>query len=306
MALDLTGLSVYTDQNSTDLVRKAFLGARIFNHATVMSGIKYKEAIQLFETDAVLQAGGCGWSASGTTKLTQQDIEVAEFKVNEGICPDDLNKYWGQKLLNAGSYHEDLPFEAVYSEEKAQKVAAEIERQIMVGSVAGGDLVDGAITKLDTTLSGDTVDGNPSSVTAITASNIIGIVEDAIGVIPADLLEEEVTMYVGYDFYKLYNRALRAANLFNNERFGDDNAPLYIQDIYGTNVKMVAIKPLNATNKFFITLEDNMRIGTDLESDWEEFKIFYSEDNDEVRVRMKGKFGVTFVYPELVTYFKLA
>ncbi len=305
MSLNLTGLSEYTNQNSTDLIRKAFLGARIFNYSTVMSGVKYKEAIQLFETDAILQAGGCGWSASGTTKLVQQDIQVAEFKVNEDICPDDLNKYWGQKLLNAGSYHEDLPFETVYSEEKAEKVAAEVERQIMVGSVAGGDLIDGLITKLDGVFSGDTVDGNPNSVTAITASNIIEIVEDAIEVIPADLLDQDVTMYVGYDFYKLYNRALRAANLFNNERFGDDNAPLYVQDIFGTNVKMVAIKALNATNKFFITLEDNIRIGTDLVSDWEEFKIFYFEAEDVVRVRMKGKFGTTFVYPDLTVYFKL-
>ncbi len=305
MALNLTGLSEYTDQNSSDLIRKAFLGARIFNYSTVMSGVKYKEAIQLFETDAVLQAGGCGFNASGTTKLTQQDIEVQEFKVNEDICPDDLNKYWGQKLLNAGSYHEDLPFEAVYSEEKAQKVSEEVERQIMVGSVGSGDLIDGLITKLDGSFSADTIDGNTSNATAITATNIIEIVEDAIQVIPADLLDQDVTMYVGYDFYKLYNRALRAANLFNNERFGDDNAPLYIQDIFGTNVKMVAIKALNATNKFFITLEDNIRIGTDLVSDWEEFRIFYFEAEDVVRVRMKGKFGTTFVYPDLTVYFKL-
>lgn len=306
MALDLTGLSQWTDENSTGLIRKAFLGARIFNHATVMSGIKYKEAIQLFSTDAVLQAGGCGWNASGTTSLTQQEIQVAEFKVNEAICPDDLNKYWGQKLLNAGSYHEELPFEQVYSEEKAEKVAAEVERQIMVGSVAGGDLIDGLITKMDTSFSGSVVDANTSNATAITSTNIIELVEDAIATIPADLLDQEVTLYVGYDFYKLYNRALRDVNLFNNERFGDENFPLHIQTLFGTNVTMIAIKALNATNKFFITLEDNIRIGTDLVSNWEEFKIFYSEDNDEVRVRMKGKFGVTFVYPELVSYFKLA
>lgn len=306
MSLDLNGLSQYTDQNSTDLVRKAFLGARIFDYATVMSGIKYKEAIQLFETDAVLQAGGCGWNASGTTKLTQQDMEVAEFKVNEGICPDDLNKYWGQKLLNAGSYNENLPFEAVYAEEKAAKVAAEVERQLINGEVGAGDLIDGLITQMDGVYSAIVIDANTAAVAAITAANIIEVVENAIASISDDLLDQDVTMYVGFDLYKLYNRALRAANLFNNERFGDDNAPLYVQDIYGTNVKMVALKPLNSSNKFFITIEDNLRIGTDLVNDWEEFKIFYFEAEDEVRVRMKGKFGTTFVYPELVSYFKLA
>ena len=42
-----------------------------------------------------------------------------------------------------------------------------------------------------------------------------------------------------------------------------------------------------------------------MKTDSEEFRIFYSEDNDEVRFRAKWKMGVQFAFPEFVVFFTL-
>jgi len=102
----------------------------------------------------------------------------------------------------------------------------------------------------------------------------------------------------------LYSLALRNANLFHYtgaENQGED----YSQMIPGTNIKAVAVRGLNGTNKMFLSSASNFYFGTDLLSDAEEFQIFYSYDFDEVRFRSKWKQGVMFAFPDYVVYFKL-
>jgi hypothetical protein len=46
--------------------------------------------------------------------------------------------------------------------------------------------------------------------------------------------------------------------------------------------------------------------GTDLLSDEEQFSIWFSRDNDEVRFQAAFKAGVQFAYPDLIVDWKLA
>jgi len=46
--------------------------------------------------------------------------------------------------------------------------------------------------------------------------------------------------------------------------------------------------------------------GTDLLTDEENFELWYSKDNDEVRFQASFKVGVQVAYPDLVVDFRLA
>lgn len=311
MSLNVAGLTAYVDENKMALIKKAVLGGRTLRFITVQPDIKSSATINIINSDLVAQAGACGWSEDGETILSQQLLSVCPLRVNESICLDTLEQYYTQKLMQPGSYNETIPFEQIFASEKADKINALIDDLIWKGDTQNGTgnlaLCDGFIylAENDVNWTGTTVDGNVDNVTAITASNIVDIVDGASSVVPTDILGmNDLTLFCGYDFYRQYALALRNANLFHYtgaENQGED----FSQMIPGTNIKVVAVRGLNSTNKFFLTSASNLYFGTDLLSDAEDFSIFYSADYDEVRFRSKWKQGVQAAFPEFVVFFSL-
>lgn len=308
MALNVAGLTQYVDENKMALIKKMILGGRTLRYITTQPDIKSVATINIINSNLVAQANTCGWNEAGTTILTQQDLSVCPLKINESICLSTLENYYTQKLMRPGSYNEQIPFEEIYASEKADQISALIDDLIWKGNVATGvgnlALCDGFIKLADVNFSGSVVDGNVQNVTALTASNIISVVDDITSVVPTNIWgQDDLLLFMGYDTYRLWSLALRNANLFHYtgaENQGED----YSQLIPGTNIRAVAVRGLNGTNKMFLSSASNFYFGTDLLSDAEEFQIFYSFDFDEVRFRSKWKQGVMFAFPDYVVYFK--
>jgi hypothetical protein len=308
MALNVAGLTAYIDQVKMDLIKKMILGGRTTSFITVQPGIKSAASINLLSSNLVAQAGGCGFTDAGTTILTQNTLNVCPLKVNESICIDTLEQYYTQVMLQPGSYDTDFGFEQIYTEEKVSQISSLIDNLIWQGNTAGGGqlaLCNGFITLANTTYSGSVVDGNVANYTAITAANIIAIVDDAVQVIPTNIIaEDDLYLYCGYDFARLYFTALRNANLYNYPSV-ETGANDFMITIPSSNVKLVAVKGLTGTNKFFISTKSNMYFGCDLLDDYENLEIFYSMDFQEVRVVAKWKSGVNAAFWDYVVYFKL-
>jgi hypothetical protein len=308
MALNVAGLTAYVDENKMALIKKMILGGRTLRYITTQPDIKSTATINIINSNLVAQANTCGWNEAGTTILTQQDLSVCSLKINESICLSTLEQYYTQKLMRPGSYNEQIPFEEIYASEKADQISALIDDLIWKGNVATGvgnlALCDGFIKLADVNFSGSVVDGNVQNVTALTSSNIISVVDDITSVVPTNIWgQDDLILFMGYDTYRLWSLALRNANLFHYtgaENQGED----YSQMVPGTNIKAVAVRGLNGTNKMFLSSASNFYFGTDLLSDAEEFQIFYSYDFDEVRFRSKWKQGVMFAFPDYVVYFK--
>jgi hypothetical protein len=308
MALNVNGLTAYVDQVKMDLIKKMILGGRSTSFMTVQPGIKSAASINLLSSDLVAQAGGCGFTDDGETILTQNTLNVCPLKVNESICIDTLEQYYTQVMLQPGSYDTDFGFEQIYTEEKVSQISSLIDTLIWTGneSVTGQTgLCNGFVTLANTTYSGSVVNGNVNSVTAITPSNIIDIIDNAVEVIPTNIInQDDLYCYVGYDFFRTYTLALRNANLYNYPSV-ETGANDFMITIPATNIKMVAMKGLTGTNKFFISTKSNLYFGTDLLEDYENLQIFYSMDFQEVRVVAKWKSGVNAAFWDYVVYFKL-
>lgn len=222
---------------------------------------------------------------------------------------DTLEQYYTQAMMNPGSYNTQIPFEQIYAEEKVSQISSLIDNLIWRGNTATGSgdlaLCDGFIRLADVTYSGSVVDGNPGNYTAITAANIVAIVDEAVNVIPANIIDQDdLYLYCGYDFYRTYATALRNANLFHYTG-AEDQGEQFSQIVPGTNVRLIAVKGLNTTNKFFISSKSNLFFGTDLLNDYENFELWYSMDFQEVRMASKWKQGVNAAFWDYVVYFKL-
>jgi hypothetical protein len=309
MSLNVAGLTAYVDQERMALIKKMILAGRSVRYLTVQPDIKSAASINLLSSNLDAQAGGCGFTDAGTTILTQNTLNVCPLKVNESICLNTLEQYYTQAMMNPGSYNTQIPFEQLYAEEKVSQISSLIDNLIWRGNTATGSgdlaLCDGFIRLADVTYSGSVVDGNVANYTAITAANIIAIVDDAVNAIPANIIDQDdLYLYCGYDFYRVYATALRNANLFHYTG-AEDQGEQFSQIVPGTNVRMIAVKGLNTTNKFFISSKSNLFFGTDLLNDYENFELWYSMDFQEVRMASKWKQGVNAAFWDYVVYFKL-
>ena len=120
MSYDVSALTDYVKENDKDIITQTFHGLTSMDYLTVQPNIKTSENIATFVTDAVLQAGACGWSPNGSTVLGKRTLTVADIMVQEALCSKDLEAKMFQISFKAGTMAgaEDMPIEALYIQEK--------------------------------------------------------------------------------------------------------------------------------------------------------------------------------------------
>jgi hypothetical protein len=314
MAFNVSALTDYTEQNEALLVTSSVLGAKtaslIKSAGNVMIGVKSSETINIMDTDAIFQAGGsCGFNASGSTSFTQRTVTVGKIKVNEALCPKDLEAKYLQKALPTGSMYDSIPFEQEFTEKKAKRIAAQLETSLWSGDTLSSNVnlnkFDGLV-KLIGAASG-VVDANVSDfisgapLAAITAANVVSIFDGVYKAIPATIVSyDDVVIVCGMDTFRTYTIALKNSNLFHYQiDVKADNEFV----LPGTTIKVVALQGLNGTNKVYAMRLSNLFLGTDLLNEEEKFEIFYAKEADQVRFVSEFKMGVNFAFPDEIVKF---
>jgi len=311
MAFNVTGLTNYVNEQSTDILVKSLFGSKTASvlqaAGQVQVGVKSAEALNILDSTVYFQADGCGYTSSGSTTFTQRTITVGKIKVEETLCPKTLEAKWMQTQIAAGS-PTAVPFEQQISESKASVIAKQLEVAMWQGDTATSNTnpntnkFDG-FNKLIDAVSASTVVGNTSSATAITTTNVEALVDDIYNALPADIAEaDDLVLWVGIDTFKKYTTALRNSNLFH---YAVEAEGLEMM-IPGTNLKMIGTGGLNGSNRMYAGRLSNFFVGTDLANEEEELKYWYSQDNDEVRFRMTCKYGVQVAFPDQIVRFVLA
>ena len=317
MAFNVDALAAYTEQNEALLVTDSVLGAKtaslIKSAGNVMVGVKSSETINIMDTDAIFQAGGsCGFTASGSTTFTQRTVTVGKIKVNEALCPKDLESKYLQKALPTGSMYDSIPFEQEFADKKAKTIAAQLETALWQGDTTSVNVnlnkFDGLV-KLIGAASG-VVAANASTyisgapLSSITATNVVSIFDGIYQAIPAQVVAaEDMTIFVGQDVFRTYTIALKNANQFHYSIDVKADSEFVLP---GTPIKVVALQGLNGTNKIYAARLSNFFLGTDLLNEEEKFEIFYAKEADQVRFVSEFKIGVNFAFPDEIVKFVLA
>jgi len=317
MAFSLGTLTAYVEQNEDLLVASSVLGAKtqqlIQQGGTVMARVKSKETINVMETDAIFQAGGsCGFLTSGTTSITQREVEVGKFKVNEAICPKDLEAYYTQKALAAGSTYDSIPFAEEYTARKAAKIAAQLEKALWQGDKTSLDVnlnkFDGLIELVKDAgalvVNANSVAYHGSVETDITNSNVVAIFDSIYKAIPAEVVDkDDLKIFCGMDVFRTLTVKIKNDDLFHYQVVAAPNTSFFLP---GTSIEVVGTPGLNGTKKVYAMRVSNLYLGTDiLDEDQNRWELFFAREADQVRFVSEFKLGINFAFPQEIVKFEV-
>ncbi len=315
MAFDVSGLTDYVNQQSTELIGRAYFEAKSADYFQVQAGIKSSEAIQLLALAAVPQADtACAFNASGTTTLTQRNIVVGAVKYQDTLCMKTLRAKWTQILLREGSNADSEVNDAMgaaISDQLIKLVKEHVEVLDWQGDTTSGNAYlskyDGLIKIID---AASPIDGNTGSITSGTgittgASGNSDTIVNAMAAArtAAVKAQSDCVVFCGTDFFDGYVSTLLAKNFYHIDPTSFAN---YEMNIPTTNVKIVGVNGLVGTNRLFLGSQDNFYLGVDMLNEEEEFKMWYSQDDDNVKYSIKFKRGVQVAYPSQIVEFELA
>lgn len=311
MAFDVSALANYTKENEALLVTSSVLGSKtaslIKSQGNVMVGVKSAETINIMDTDAIFQSGGtCGFNASGSTTFTQRTVTVGKIKVNESLCPKDLEAKYLQKALPEGSRYDSIAFASDYTDKKAARIAAQLETAIWQGATGSANVNLNKFQGLVALIGTSAVEANNATyyggtATAITTANVVAIFDALYRAIPATVVaKDDMTIWCGQDVFRTYTIALKNANMFNYAFDGKADSEFYLP---GTSIKVVATPGLNGITKIYAIRLSNMFLGTDLLNEEERFELFYAKEADQVRFVSEFKMGVNVAFLDEIASF---
>lgn len=318
MAFSLGSLSAYTRQQVKPLLTEAVFDAKtqelIMSEGIVLPNVKSSVAIPLLDTDAVFAAQSCSFDASGTTTFTQRTVTVGTIKVEEKLCPKDLEAYFTQEALKAGSTYEDFgnsEFQKVFLDKKNARIAAQLETAIWKGDTGSGTANLARFDGLQKLIAaGSPVNANVSgytgvaTITTLSSSNIISAMKGVRAAIPAAYKGKPgYKIFCGFDVWELYQNALIDANNFHYTAVDQVN---YEITIPGTTLKVVAVHGLDGTGDIYGLYMPHVALAVDLVDEENSYKMWYSEDNNDVRFRAEFKMGVNVAYTTEVVSFLAA
>ena len=295
MAYNVSALTAYVAENKDVLVRDIVLGGEggfTVEKLRKQLGVKTSERLHPMNVSTTLQeVSGCGFSAEGSTEISERLVETAQAKVNDEWCEEDLLGKFAEYTVDIQAGKEKLPFEAEIMGQVVRNINKEVERQIWVGDKGNGDLIDGFVTIAQNADSASTITGQTESgATAYEA------VKDTLALIPEEILDEAV-IFVSPAVFREYIQDLVAANLYHYDPANGDWEEMFIP---GSNVKVRKTFGLKGSNYIYASTYDNMVYAADLINAKEELKVWFSDDNDVTRMKVRFNFGVQTLFPDAV------
>jgi len=316
MAFTVSDLTNYVHENEDRILRASIFGAKTISMIETMVGVKSSEKLTTLTSNAQFQAdSGCSYNSSGSTTFSERTMTVSKIMVQETLCPEDLEAKFLQRKVQAGSTHDQLPFEQFIVEQKVKNINKNLEMAVWQGDSSqtyNTNLKQFAGLLKQISDAGTAVDGNTSGATSITSSNAITLLQNMYNVIPADVLgADDLKCFVGWDTFRLIVTNLINNNWFHYQPGGAADAGEIV--IPGLNIPVVAVHGLNASNdsalptskknRMIMARTSNLYFGTDLLNEEENFDIWYSKDNQNIKLSAKFKAGTQIAFPtEIVQY----
>lgn len=279
MAYNVDGLSAYVADNKEVILKDIVFGGEYGNTIPVMAkelGVKGTAKIHPTTITAVLQDvnGECGFSAQGD--LTIADIEVAtkQVKVNTEFCAEKLIGKFAEYKVRVGANEDALPFEA----EIVQGLVKDINKQVERG-------VWNALNESN----------RYQTISLEGAEDAYAKIMKVYEAMPEAVLEDGI-IFVTPAMFRQYVMNLVEKNLYH---YNPANGALDEIFVPGAGVKVRKANGL-LDNNIFATSPKNMVYATDFLGNAEEVKIWYSDDNDTYRVKVRFNYGATFIFDDLV------
>lgn len=281
MAYNVEGLSNYVKDNEKILVKDIVFGGVYGDTIPLMAkqlGIKTSERIHPSTVEAVLQdVEGCGFNAQGGLNISERTITTKQKKVNMDFCPETLLNKFAEYEVRVGANEGAMPFEGEILEGLVKSINKQVEEGVW------SDLINAEGIATKTSASEDAYER----------------IMEAYMAIPEAVLEDAV-IFVSPATFRAYVKALVDKNFYHYNPADGDLEEMFIA---GSGVKVRKARGLAQTNNIFATSPKNMIYGTDFMDNKEEIKVWFSDDDDVYKVKVRFNYGAQVAFPDLVVKF---
>lgn len=303
---DLGGLSNYVDQLSADIISEAVLTPVTMKYCNVIPGIKGTQNVNLLSETLSVQTGTtCGWNSEGDITFTVAPVTVQALKVNQSLCLQELNTLWLGQYLNAGSYNETAPFEQAIIDLQTKQIKRYNEDLLWNASSATSSFsgfreifASTTFANTGTKLTGQTaLCSVTGSTTVEKALNTLAQIDNLINSLNRNVYDrDDIVIYMSQTQFKCYLVAIRNVNNFH---FTEPTLGAVYETFHPqTKYKVVGVPGLNGSNLIVCGPMQYMLVGTDLASDEDSFRAWWSQDFQEVRMMSAWKLGTQVAFQQ--------
>lgn len=330
MAFDFSGLTAYVKENQFKLFTASVYGSKMFDNATIVEGVKGTTKLPILAQSIFFQNDAtCGFNASGDTTVTQRELVPGKIKVNLQWCAKDIEAYYFREQMALGAHKEDLkPIEEDLIPYIQALIAQNVEAAIWKSRItaAGGGIgstvpmgtgnnmfFDGLRYQIQDN-TGGYIDANSTSIydgSAIASFTVSTMIEACLRIYTAlgnnGLTgHDDSIVFMGYDKYTALVSALIAGgstygSVINSGVNGtSDTTAATGLTFPGTNLKVLPVYGLNSVNAIYGIRKSNLFLGVDKADDYKNMRMWYSEDDDVVRMAAQFKLGTQVAFPSEV------
>lgn len=277
MAYNVNALGAYVQENR-DIILKDIVFANEYGKTiplmTKELGVKGTAKIHPATIEAVLQEvnGNCGFNAQGDLTISEVEIATKQYKVNTEFCPEKLIGKFAEYKVRVGANEDALPFEAEIVEGLVKDINKQVEEGVW-------DIL------------------NAISVTATSFEEGATAYDKIMKVymmMPEEFLEDGI-IFVNPATFREYIKELVDKNFYH---YNPADGALDEIFIPGAGVK---VRKANGIGRAVVgTSPKNMVYATDFMGNTEEVKVWYSDDDDVYRVKVRFNYGAAFIFPNLV------
>lgn len=278
MAYNVDALGAYVAENKDVIMKDIVFGGEYGNTVPLMTkelGVKGTAKIHPATISAVLQEvnGECGFNASGDLNIAEVTIATKQYKVNTEFCAEKLIGKFAEYKVRVGANEGALPFEA----EIVEGLVKDINRQIE----------EGVWTQLNESNRYQTVELGEAATAYDRIMKVYMAMDEKV-------LEDGI-IFVNPSMFRQYIKELVDKNLYH---YNPADGALDEIFIPGAGVKVRKARGIK-NNDIFATSPKNMVYGTDFLGNAEEVKVWFSDDADTYRVKVRFNYGATFIFSEL-------
>lgn len=281
MAYNVDALGAYVAENKDIILKDIVFGGEYGNTVPLMQkelGVKGTAKIHPATISAVLQEvnGECGFNAQGDLNIADVTIVTKQYKVNSEFCAEKLIGKFAEYKVRVGANEDALPFEA----EIVEGLVKDINRQIELGVWQQLSATEGLNTFNFTEEEHGTA---YDKIMAVYMNMDESMLEDGI-------------IFVSPSLFRQYIKELVDKNLYH---YNPADGALEEIFIPGASVKVRKANGITQSDVYG-TSPKNMVYATDFMGNAEEVKVWFSDDADTYRVKVRFNYGAAFIFPNLV------
>lgn len=289
-------LTEYVKEIQDVILQNIAIGRGTRELISIQTGVKYKARLHPFKVTATFQDGsGCGFNALGAVDISEREITAPAIKINLELCPDDLIATYAEYLVFIRAQESPMPFEQYIIDGLIADIQDQVDTLIWQGDTASEDTT---IQWADGFLKIANAEAAVIDVAIAEGATAYDGIRQVIAAIPPKVLKRgQIDVFVAPEIFMSYMQDMVAANLYHYAPGVDTVGEAVVP---GTNVRVISTYGLSGSKQILATFPKNLYYATDLENSTEEVKVWFSDDADMWRIKIKWNSGMQIALPDEV------